>query len=133
VVFGASDNVRGIDKSIRETEPILLASRVSIHNHDPDSLAFDRLLFFSDAVFAIAMTLPAIDIRVPQSPEGGDMAQLWTAHHQLFRYIVQYDSALVGLNMVFLLLIAFLPVPTSHSESTEWGRSLSCPDAGCAI
>jgi uncharacterized membrane protein len=41
------------------------------------------------------------------------LAQLWNAHHQLFRYIVQYDSALVGLNMVFLLLIAFLPVPTS--------------------
>jgi uncharacterized membrane protein len=105
-----------------------------VHKHDPDSLAFERLLFFSDAVFAIAMTLLAIDIRLPQGPEGGDMAQriaslapqvvayvvsffqlaqLWNAHHQLFRYIVQYDSALVGLNMVFLLLIAFLPVPTS--------------------
>jgi len=107
---------------------------VNSHSHDPDALAFERLLFFSDAVFAIAMTLLAIDIRLPEGPAGGDMAQriaslapqvvayvvsffqlaqFWNAHHQLFRYIVHYDAWLVGLNMAFLLLIAFLPVPTS--------------------
>jgi hypothetical protein len=30
------------------------------------------------------------------------LVQFWNAHHQLFRYIVQYDSALVGLNVVSL-------------------------------
>jgi uncharacterized membrane protein len=85
-------------------------------------------------VFAIAITLLAIDIRLPPGHGAVDLgrrissltpqvvayvitffqlAQFWTAHHQLFRYIVQYDSALIWLNMVFLLLIAFLPVPTS--------------------
>lgn len=104
------------------------------HSHDPESLAFERLLFFSDAVFAIAITLLAIDIRLPPTPHGAtfamllsslaphviayvisffQLAQFWTAHHQLFRHIVRYDSALIWLNMVFLLLIAFLPVPTS--------------------
>jgi uncharacterized membrane protein len=107
---------------------------VGNHNHDPESLAFERLLFFSDAVFAIAITLLAIDIRLPQDHGAADLgrrissltpqvvayaisffqlAQFWNAHHQLFRHIVQYDAALIWLNMVFLLLIAFLPVPTS--------------------
>jgi len=107
---------------------------VSIHNPNPESLAFERLLFFSDAVFAIAITLLALDIRLPQAPEGAhlptgitvlaprtlayvigffQLAQFWNAHHQLFRHIVRYDSALIWLNMLFLLLIAFLPVPTS--------------------
>lgn len=107
---------------------------MAIHNADPESLAFERLLFFSDAVFAIAITLLAIDIRLPQAHEGDDavrrissltphvvayvisffqVAQFWNAHHYLFRFIVRYDSALIWLNMVFLLLIAFLPVPTS--------------------
>jgi uncharacterized membrane protein len=115
--------------------PLLeVADFVNTHHHDPESLAFERLLFFSDAVFAIAITLLAIDIRLPQGHEDGrvgerilalgphvvayvvsffQLAQFWNAHHQLFRYIVRYDSGLVWLNMVFLLLIAFLPVPTS--------------------
>jgi len=107
---------------------------VNIDNQNPESLAFERLLFFSDAVFAIAITLLAIDIRLPESPHGAavesrlssltphviayvvsffQVAQFWNAHHQLFRYVVRYDSALIWLNMLFLLLIAFLPVPTS--------------------
>jgi len=107
---------------------------VANQNHNPESLAFERLLFFSDAVFAIAITLLALDIRLPPAHEGAalaqrisslapqvlayvisffQLAQFWNAHHQLFRHIVQYDSTLVWLNMVFLLLIAFLPVPTS--------------------
>jgi uncharacterized membrane protein len=107
---------------------------LSNHDYDPRSVAFERILFFSDAVFAIAITLLALDIRLPQVPVDADLgrrmssltpqivayvisffqlAQFWSAHHQLFRYIVQYDSTLIWLNLTFLLLIAFLPVPTS--------------------
>jgi len=82
---------------------------VANHNHNPESLAFERLLFFSDAVFAIAITLLALDIRLPPAHEGTalaqrisslapqvlayvisffQLAQFWNAHHQLFRHIV---------------------------------------------
>jgi len=112
----------------------ILGASVRIHNQNLESLAFERLLFFSDAVFAIAITLLAIDIRLPAAHDGADLgrrivsltpqvvayvvgffqlAQFWIAHHQLFRHIVQFDSKLLWLNLLFLLLIAFLPVPTS--------------------
>jgi TMEM175 potassium channel family protein len=129
--FGAEECTFGPARTVTR---LYCSPPVAVHNHDPDSLAFERLLFFSDAVFAIAITLLAIDIRLPEGHGAEDfgrriasltpqvvayvitffqLAQFWNAHHQLFRYIVQYDSALIWLNMLFLLLIAFLPVPTS--------------------
>lgn len=98
-----------------------------------ERLGFERIVFFSDAVFAIAITLLALDIHVPQlppSPSEADLARellglwpkyvgyiisflvignYWLAHHRAFRYIVRYDGVLLVLNMLFLMTIAFLP------------------------
>lgn len=97
--------------------------------------ALERLLFFSDAVFAIAITLLAIDINAPDLPAGAARDELprrvfdlapaiaayvisflvigryWIAHHRLFHYIVRYDGRLLWLNLLFLLAIGFLPFP----------------------
>src|SRR5690606_5136917 len=93
----------------------------------------ERLEFFSDAVFAIAMTLLVIDIAVPDvSPEKLDGALLdllpkifayalsfaviavnWRAHFRRFRMITGYDRRLLSLNLLLLFFIAFLPFPTS--------------------
>jgi uncharacterized membrane protein len=99
------------------------------------SRELDRLIFFSDAVFAIVMTLLVLDIRVPDVPS--DAAQevpglvfelwpkilsyvlsflviglYWIGHHQTFRYVRSYDRTLLWLNLVFLLSISFIPFPT---------------------
>jgi uncharacterized membrane protein len=93
------------------------------------SLGFDRFVFFSDAVFAIAITLLVLDIRLPP---GGSFAlgpvipkiigfglsfyvigRYWIAHHQLFLKPQAYDYLLVNLNLAFLASVAFLPFPTS--------------------
>jgi uncharacterized membrane protein len=98
-----------------------------------ERLSFERLVFFSDAVFAIAITLLALEIHVPQLPPSASEADLarellalwpnylgfvisflvignyWIAHHRMFRYIVRYDAALLWLNLLFLMTIAFLP------------------------
>jgi uncharacterized membrane protein len=99
----------------------------------------ERIEFFSDAVFAIAMTLLVLDIRLPSSAhdnvaEGlvelvpeifayvlsfGLIALNWMSHHRKFRVITGFDTRLMQLNLLLLLLVAFLPFPTSVLAETE--------------
>ncbi len=100
------------------------------------SRELDRLIFFSDAVFAIVMTLLVLEIQVPEVPSERAAADLpglvlelwpkffsyvlsflvvgmyWIGHHQTFRYIMGYDRTLLWLNLLFLLSISFIPFPT---------------------
>lgn len=97
----------------------------------------DRVVFFSDAVFAIAITILVLDIQVPDIPPALVPRQLpgrildlgpkflsyvisflvlavyWQAHHRVFRPIRRYDKTLLWLNFLFLMTVAFLPFPTS--------------------
>jgi len=102
-----------------------------------ESLGMERLLFFSDAVFAIAITLLALEIRLP-AVEGAlsndELAQtllalwpkylsyvisflviggFWIGHHRKFQLIQGYDGNLVMLNMILLMFVAFIPFPTA--------------------
>lgn len=113
-------------------------------------LAFDRFLFFSDAVFAIAITFLALDLRLPAGTleHGAGDAALWRAlaglwpkylsflvsflviglywlgHHRMFRLINRFDDRLVWLNLLFLLCIVVIPFPT-----TVLGEHASAPAA----
>jgi TMEM175 potassium channel family protein len=99
-------------------------------------LEYDRVLFFSDAIFAIAITLLVLEIRVPSRP-GNPASELhaalphifsfgvsfvviglfWMGHHSLSRYIAAFDRRLIAINLLFLGLIAFLPYPTGLLNS----------------
>ena len=99
-------------------------------------LGLDRLVFFSDAVFAIAITLLALEIRLPEGDFAEDaalgqalfamsdaylafaisfwvIASFWIGHHRMFLHIRRYDDRLLLLNFVLLMLIAFVPFPTT--------------------
>ncbi|BBL80188.1 DUF1211 domain-containing membrane protein [Rubrobacter xylanophilus] len=102
-----------------------------------NGIGLERIVFFSDAVFAIAITLLVLDIRLPEMPEGlvaqrlpQELASLWPkylsyvlsflvitmywmGHHGIFSHIRGYDRTLIWLNALFLMCIAFLPFPTS--------------------
>jgi uncharacterized membrane protein len=101
------------------------------------NLEYDRVLFFSDAVMAIAITLLVVDLRVPDvvfnaSRELGNaehkilsfgisfvvIGLFWLGHHHLFRYITALDRRLILLNLLFLGTIAFLPYPTALLSAT---------------
>jgi uncharacterized membrane protein len=99
-----------------------LAERIERHN-------FDRLLMLSDGVFAIAITLAALEIQAP-APEHASMAQMahalarpifayllsffiigifWTGHRNLFARLKRVDGPLTALTLLMLCLIALLP------------------------
>jgi uncharacterized membrane protein len=111
---------------------------VDQHPPDPDegTLGFERLVFFSDAVFAIVITLLVLPLTAEiELPEGGRglagavferwptvltfvvsflvIGQFWTAHHRTFGLIERQDQTLLWLNLVGLLTVAFLPFPAA--------------------
>jgi uncharacterized membrane protein len=91
-----------------------------------------RLEAFSDGVFAIAVTLLILEVRVDEAPDESLAAALhhalpeigayvvsflqigimWANHHALFRLIGRVDQLLLLFNLLLLGCVSFLPLPT---------------------
>lgn len=96
----------------------------------PGALSRDRMEAFSDGVLAIAITLLVLDLAV--RPPGTPLEQFlnawpsylayvvsfltigaaWIAHNALTDRLDHADVLLLRLNLLFLLVVAFLPFPT---------------------
>lgn len=96
------------------------------------SMDTNRLEAFSDGVFAIAITLLVLEIKVP--PFGSDLGKellklwpsylayamsfivigaIWINHHAMFNLITRVDQKLLLLNTLHLMFVAFVPFPTA--------------------
>jgi uncharacterized membrane protein len=102
-----------------------------------DETGMERIVFFSDAVFAIAITLLALEIRLPEDIAHAGNRELlqslfsilpkylgfiisflsignfWVIHHRQYQYIERYDTRLMFINLLILMAVAFIPFPTS--------------------
>jgi uncharacterized membrane protein len=92
-----------------------------------------RIAAFSDGVFAIAITLLALQLDIPSGIDvdvwtelGGLQSSFvsfaisfavigsyWVAHHRLFSVLERYDRRLIWLNLLSLFFIVLMPFTTS--------------------
>ncbi|WP_277553959.1 TMEM175 family protein [Halobaculum limi] len=97
----------------------------------------DRMLALSDGVIAIAITLLVLEITVPEIPAGSPLSVLpslifeqwheffgfvlsflvigsyWVNHRRIFVHIERHDRGILWLNLLFLLMVAFIPFASS--------------------
>jgi uncharacterized membrane protein len=97
-----------------------------------DVVSSARLETFADGVFAIAITLLVLEIRIPDPGENVSRAlvdlwpsflayvtsfltigTIWTDHHRLFTVIRGTTHGFLFVNILLLMPIAFLPYPTA--------------------
>jgi uncharacterized membrane protein len=102
-----------------------------------------RVEAFSDAVIAIAITLLVLELDIPAASDGHlgsaivrewpsymaylisflTVGGLWLNHHALFNCLKATSPLLLRINLLLLLLIAFLPFPTkvmSYDMQVNW-------------
>ncbi len=97
----------------------------------------ERVVFFSDGVFAIVVTLLVLELRIPHLHEVASAKELWHElslmrnkfvsfvlsflfainlwfnHNQFFKLLIRIDNVVLWLNNLLLLSVCFLPFPTA--------------------
>jgi len=116
-----------------------------LNNEIKKEFQIERMILFTDAVFAIAITLLVIEIKAPEIHKEFTHQQItnqllslipkfigfivsffviaiyWRSHHRLFSFLKNYDDKLILLNFLFLFTIILMPFSSAYySENTNY-------------
>ncbi len=105
-----------------------------------EKLTADRLAAFSDAVFAVIVTVMVLELKAPEQPAFSDLwplwptaisygvsylfiAIIWINHHYLMRFIGPPTLGLIWINFVHLFMVSLLPFATAWIARTRLASS----------
>lgn len=95
-----------------------------------NEIEFSRIVAFSDGVFAIAITLLVLNLKIEPGLASGEIAselwgqhenllafaisfaviaRFWLVHHRFFSQVTAFDARLIMLNMLYLAFIVLIP------------------------
>ena len=124
------------DPSHEQSPPGPPAARPAGDEPEVEAKAAERVVFFSDAVVAIAITLLALALPLPAATDGTTNQQLldalwsdrdgylaflisfvvignhWAVHRRMFRYVNRLNGTLIRLDMIWLLMMIITPFAT---------------------
>jgi len=114
--------------------------------HEHGYLPLHRSEALTDGIFAVAMTLLVIELKLPEHElvhSGGELAValagllpkamswalsffvlalFWVGHHRAYAFVRRTDARLVTLNLIELAVVSLMPFSTALSG--EYGRAM---------
>jgi uncharacterized membrane protein len=118
--------------------------RLLAHSKEPamseEKITADRLATFSDAVFAVIVTIMVLELKAPDQPRFPDLwplwptaisyavsylfiAIIWINHHYLWRFVGPPTLGLISINFVHLFMVSLLPFATAWIARTRLASS----------
>jgi TMEM175 potassium channel family protein len=105
-----------------------------------EKLTADRLAAFSDAVFAVIVTIMVLELKAPDQPAFSALGPLWPTvisyvvsylfiaiiwinHHYLMRFVGPPTLGLIWINFAHLFMVSLLPFATAWIARTRLASS----------
>jgi uncharacterized membrane protein len=99
----------------------------------------DRLLAFSDGVFAIIITIMVLELKVPHEPTWAALMGLapkllsyvlsfiyvaiyWNNHHHMFETVRRVNGTTLWANMALLFFLSLIPFATAWTGETYFAK-----------
>ena len=100
----------------------------------------NRLAAFSDAVFAVIITIMVLELKAPEHPTFAELRPLWPKalsylvsyyfvaivwlnHHHLLRFFPNSTPRLIWINFVHLFMVSLVPFSTAWVADTQFAAA----------